>query len=239
MDWFGFLMEEFAFEGRKAILVFPKQADEARNWALKTEYWNAFPETEIQLLQAGFHVAYLQNTSRFAPDEDCRVKARFADFLRGKYALNERCVPVGMSLGGAHALRFAGFYPEKIRCLYLDAPVVDYASFPAKYGDYEGIWDNEFLKAHPNQMRETVGGYEKNPLFSLPILVKKGIPVVLAYGTADTVVPHEENAVKIIKAYAQDLDKLFFYEREGMGHHPHGFFMEKEPVVAKILEICQ
>ena len=42
--WNGFDTLEFEFEGKKAILVFPEQVDENRNWMLKTEYWDAFPE---------------------------------------------------------------------------------------------------------------------------------------------------------------------------------------------------
>lgn len=239
MEWYGFLAEEFEFEGRKAIVVFPQKADEAKNWALKTEYWDAFPETEIQLLQEGFHVAYLQNTSRFAPDEDCHAKARFADFLREKYALNERCVPVGMSCGGAHALRFAALYPHKICCLFIEAPVVDFSSFPAKFEDGNGIWEGEFLKTYPTQTRESVGLFEKNPIFSLPRLVENEVPIVMSYGTDDSVVPYEENGAFVEKAYEKKRELLFVYKREGQGHHPHGFGMNREPVVAKILELFQ
>ena len=55
--WHGFEAEEFEFEGRKAVLVFPKTPEAEGNWTLKTEYWNAFPETELALLNRGFHAA--------------------------------------------------------------------------------------------------------------------------------------------------------------------------------------
>ena len=64
--WHGFKSEAFEFEGYEAIIVFPKTPDEKKNWALKTEYWDAFPEEEIELLNRGFHVAWVDNVTRFA-----------------------------------------------------------------------------------------------------------------------------------------------------------------------------
>ena len=59
----GFEQKEFTFEGRKAVLVFPPQPEAHGNWLLKTEYWDAFPEIELEMLRRGYHLAYLQNTS--------------------------------------------------------------------------------------------------------------------------------------------------------------------------------
>jgi len=33
--WHGFESDEFEFEGRKAVLVFPRETDPGRNWLLK------------------------------------------------------------------------------------------------------------------------------------------------------------------------------------------------------------
>ncbi|GEM_PF-4632837 len=35
MLWNGFEAEEFSFEGKRAILVFPEQADRLKNWILE------------------------------------------------------------------------------------------------------------------------------------------------------------------------------------------------------------
>ena len=57
-------------------------------------------------------MAFLRNQTRFATREDCDAKARFAHFLRENYGLRDKCVPVGFSCGGAHAVNFCGAYPE-------------------------------------------------------------------------------------------------------------------------------
>jgi len=33
--WFGFDMECFEFEGKEAIIVFPEEPEENRNWTIK------------------------------------------------------------------------------------------------------------------------------------------------------------------------------------------------------------
>lgn len=47
--WNGFkrLDFEFEFEGREAIVVFPNEPLENKNWLLKTEYFDAFPNFEV------------------------------------------------------------------------------------------------------------------------------------------------------------------------------------------------
>ena len=123
--WNGFACEEFEFEGVKAIVVSPEQGTAVGRLALKTLYWNAFPEIEIDLLKNGYHLAYVQRESRFPTDEACHRSARFIKFVAEKYGLSEKCTLIGMSLGGAHAVRTAGFYPELVSCIHLDVPVLN------------------------------------------------------------------------------------------------------------------
>ena len=130
--WHGYRYTDFEFEGRQATLVFPEKPDEKMNWALKTEYQYAFIEEELALLGKGFHVAFLRNNSRFASKADCDAKARFCEFLHNEYGLREKCVPIGMSLGGAHAVNFAGFYPEKWPACISTRPYSPSSSMPRK-----------------------------------------------------------------------------------------------------------
>ena len=58
--WNGFRRIDFVFEGMEAILVFPKEPNANKNWLLKTEYFDAFPAFEIEMLQRGWHLAYVR-----------------------------------------------------------------------------------------------------------------------------------------------------------------------------------
>ena len=109
-EWNGYKCLEFEFKQRNAKLVCPKVACEGNKWLFKTEYFGAFPEFELEMLKKGFYVAYVQNKTRWHDELDDEIKADFFDFLVKEFGLNERCLPVGMSCGGMHAVYFAAKY---------------------------------------------------------------------------------------------------------------------------------
>ena len=231
MDWNGFECTEFDFEGYEATVVFPKIKIDNPVLSVKTEYFNAFPETEIALLKKGFYVAYIDNKNRWGTDEDLDRKARFMRFVTEKYQLNPKCVCVGMSCGGLIAIKLAAKYPELIACLYLDAPVLNYMSCPCGFGKGNPLSQNneEILNALGIDMPHLLA-YRDMPLDKLPLLVENRIPVVLVAGDSDHVVPFEENGKLLQEAYeSTDID-LEVYIKPGCDHHPHGL-EDTSPVV--------
>lgn len=236
-QWHGYGKEEFIFKGKKAIVVFPKHSDSKKNWALKTEYWDAFPETEIALLEKGFHVAYLQNISRFATREDCDNKEEFAKYLQQNYGLRDKCVLIGLSCGGAHAFNFAGYYPKRISCIFADAPVLNFCSYPGNFDseDCRNIWENEFVKAYPGIKRADLLGSDIHPLCKAHTIMKYNIPVILVYGTEDRTVIYSENGMLLEDIY-KEYDKFTVLRRNLQGHHPHGFPTEPAKIPDLIIQ---
>lgn len=238
--WHGFNGIRFEFEGREAILVFPHKADENRNWTLKMEYWDAFPNTELALLEKGFHAAYLKNESRFAPKSDCEAKDRFAEFLNREYGLSEKCVPVGMSLGGAHAMNFAGFFPERVAAMFIDAPVLNFASCPGNFrADFaKNTWKTEFEACYPGIRRaDLLTKFDNHPIGKTDIVLEHNIPIVMCYGDQDETVDYEENGAFLADA-CKDYDRFLLIKRENQGHHPHGL-SDPTPIVDFIIDACR
>lgn len=237
--WNNFKKTEFIFEGKNAILVFPEKADEKKNWMIKTEYWSAFPEREIDLLNKGFHLAYLQNDTRFATKEECDRRARFIDFMTEKYALRDKCVLVGMSCGGAHAVNFAGFYPDKTACIFIDAPVLNFCDFPGRMGDSEceKVWENEFLKAYPGITRSKLLNFDNHPIGKIGVLKAHKIPILMMYGTEDQTVYYNMNGRLLETEYDNSLLRII--QRKCQGHHPHGYCDNAEPITEFILNACK
>lgn len=235
--WYGYKKEEFVFNGKRAVVVFPKKADSNMNWALKTEYWGAFPETEISLLERGFHIAYLQNISRFATREDCDNKEGFADALQHRFGLRDKCVLIGFSCGGAHAFNFAGHYPKRISCIFVDAPVLNFCSYPGSFESAEcrSVWENEFKAAYPGISRADLLGSDIHPICKTHTVVEHGIPIILVYGTEDRTVVYSENGM-LLEDMCKDYDRLTVLKRSLQGHHPHGFPTEPEKVADIILK---
>ncbi len=225
-EWHGFKRADFRFEDRRAILVFPHTAGwGSGHWACKMEYFDAFPKLECDLLDAGFHLAYLENRNRWGCDADHDAKVRFAEYLKRQYGLSDRFVPVGMSCGGCHAVNFASRYPERVSVLYLDAPVLNFCSCPMGWGtgielDDGGGWEE--LKQAYGFTISTLLTYREHPMDRIPTLIRYEIPVVLVYGDSDPVVPYSENGKVLEEAYRDARLPLFCVGKPGCAHHPHG-----------------
>ncbi len=220
--WNGFKAEEFEFEGKQAIIVFPN-GEANGSWGLKTEYWGAFPDTEIEMLKRGYHIAWVQNITRFATREDCDIKARFVKHLSQKYGLKDKCVPVGMSCGGAHAVQFAGYHPESVECMFIDAPVLNFLSYPGKLkAGQDGVWENEFRVAYEGMERHMLFGSDIHPICRVNTLIEHKIPIIMLYGTEDQTVIYEENGALFALAYKDHPELLKVVPVGLRGHHPHG-----------------
>ena len=68
-NWNGYNIDEFYYDEKKAVVVKPNIKPNGR-WLYKTEYFGAFPEFEIAMLNKGYHVCYVATKTRWANDED-------------------------------------------------------------------------------------------------------------------------------------------------------------------------
>lgn len=222
--WMGFPCKSFQFEGMDAVVVMPQNPNGF--FALKTEYWGAFPEAiELPLLNEGFYLCYIKNGNRWGVDSDIDRKARFVRYVQEEYGLKTHCVPIGMSCGGLIAIKFAAKYPELVSCLYLDAPVLNYMSCPCGFGIGKPLGGNpdEILNALSLSSVSELLSYRDMPIDKLPYLIQNKIPVVMVAGDSDQVVPYCENGYLLEKAYKKNDIAIEVYIKPGADHHPHGW----------------
>ena len=219
--WYGFRRLDFLFEGMDASLVFPKQSDGQKNWLLKTEYFDAFPELELELVRRGWHLAYVKNVTRWCLEEDLERKARFVVYLTKEYGLRQQCVPVGLSCGGLIATKLAANFPDLVLALYLDAPVMNLLSCPAALGASQLSLMEEFTKATGIELAQLIC-YREHPIDKMHLLLENGIPIVMVYGDRDTLVPYEENGAILEDFYKKHGGVLLALRKENCDHHPHG-----------------
>ncbi len=235
VEYPGFRSEDFLFEGHAATVVFPEEGKASGGLAVKTEYQEHFLEAaELPLLRLGYHVCFLKNDNRFGREPDLDRKARFIRFVQKKYDLRKKCVPVGLSCGGMIAMLLAARYPELVSCIYIDAPVVNFMSWPCHFG--RGGNDNlsEILNAlHLSSVSELLACRDM-PLDKIPDLVSARIPVVMVSGDSDTVVPYHENGILLERAYKDAGLPIEVYIKPGGDHHPHGL-SDPKPVIDFIL----
>lgn len=220
-EWNGFRRLDFTFEERGAVAVLPEKTCAGGKWLFKTEYFGAFPSFEIEMLKRGYHLFYIKNISRWCLPDDIDVKARFSEFIIKEFSLNARCMPVGMSCGGMHAVYFAAKYPEYTAALYLDAPVLNLLSCPCGVGNASGEMYLEFARDTGMSVSELIN-YRNHPIDNVPRLLENHIPVFLVCGDSDNIVPYSENGAVLEKMYNDAGGVCFKVLKEGCGHHPHG-----------------
>jgi pimeloyl-ACP methyl ester carboxylesterase len=193
----------------------------------------------MKLLDHGFHLAYIKSRTRFGTKDDCDRKSRLICYLAEKYNLSKKCVPIGMSCGGAHAVNFAGRYPELVSCMYIDAPVLNFNDFPAKYNraEFHHIFDVEFNASYPGTKQYMLMNFPHHPLCHTEILIKNRIPILLVYGKEDATVLYPENGQLLVDAM-EGTGLVKVIEVKGRGHHPHGKLDDNAEIVNWILEHC-
>ena len=222
LTWNGYELLEFELMGRAAKLVLPKERAEGGPWLLKTEYFNAFPTLELAMLERGWHVAFITNQTRWHVDADDEAKAALAEFLEKEFSLAPKCIPVGMSCGGMHAIYFAATHPERVSAMYIDAPVVNLLSAPCCVGERTMLnaYD-EFVKATGMTVSDLIN-YRNHPYDRLPEIVAANIPIFMVYGDCDSMVPYKENGKPLYDYVTSHGGNITQIIKPGCDHHPHG-----------------
>ncbi|HEY1062559.1 MAG TPA: alpha/beta hydrolase [Daejeonella sp.] len=234
--WNGFEIIEFKFNGVDAKIVFPKKPNSTKNWIWRTQFWAHEPQTDIALLNQGFHVVYVDVVDLYGNTVALNRLSDFYNFLIKNFGLNKKTVLEGMSRGGLDAFNWASENTDKVFCIYVDAPVCDIKSWPGGLGKGQGSkndWE-KCLKAY-DLTELSVKDFKGIPLNNCLKLAKAKIPIISVCGDADTVVPFEENSLKLAEIYRAAGGKIELIVKKGIGHHPHSL-QDPKPIVDFILK---
>ncbi|MGG6314012.1 alpha/beta fold hydrolase [Paenibacillus macerans] len=132
--WKGHARTDFYFGGRECVVVAPREAAAGRPWVWRSEFFDAFADADMALLEQGWHIAYCRLSNLYGCPYAAEQMERFRAMLTAKYGLAPKPALFGFSRGGLYALRYAALYPQRVSALYLDAPVVDIRSWPGGQG---------------------------------------------------------------------------------------------------------
>ncbi len=64
-DWHGFTRHDFVHDGRKCIVVAPKEAAAGLPWVWRARFFGHEPQADIQLLKRGWHICYCDVAGMF------------------------------------------------------------------------------------------------------------------------------------------------------------------------------
>lgn len=240
-SWEGFDRYDFEFNGKPAIVVAPKQPWAGKPWAWRGEFFGAFANADAALVSKGFHLVYLGVPNLFGSPEAVAQWNGFYTELTGKYGLAKKVALIGLSRGGLYCYNWAAANPDKVACLYADAAVCDFKSWPGgklkHLGKGDGSaaeWRN-LLKAYNFKSDAEAIAYRGNPVDNLKPLADAHIPLLHIYGDADATVPWEENTGVVAERYRKLGGSITLISKPGVGHHPHGL-EDPTPIVGFILK---
>lgn len=231
-EWSGFRRFDFEVAGKPALVVVPDQPAAGRPWVWHGEFFGHKPAPDIALLKRGFHIAYLRVPDLLGAPLAVEHWNLFYQQMTDKYDLAKKVALVGLSRGGLYCYNWAIANPEKVACIYGDAPVCDFKSWPGGKGKGKGSsrdW-RLVLERYGFPDEAAALAYDKNPVDKLAPLATAKVPLLHVYGDADDVVPWTENTGLLAERYRKLGGSIELICKPGVGHHPHGL-EDSTPIV--------
>ena len=236
-SWNGFDRFEFPVDGLPVSVVTPDQPSPGRPWVWHGEFFGHKPDPDVALLERGFHIVYVRIPNLLgSPQAVDHWNTCFRE-LTGTYQLCRKVALVGLSRGGLYCYNWAIANPDRVACLYGDAPVCDFKSWPGGFGAGRGSprdWQlvKDLWQFASDEDAQAYGG---NPVDNLEPLARAGVPLLHIFGDADEVVPWDENTQLIAERYRALGGRIDLIRKPGVGHHPHGLD-DSTPIVEFITE---
>lgn len=235
-SFYGYDCADFTFEGRNAKVVKPRVVDAGKPWIWRARFWGHEPQTDIALLDRGFHLVYCDVAELFGNAEAIGLWNKFYRYLH-KAGLSDKVCLEGLSRGGVYVYNWAIENPKKVACVYADAPVLDLKSWPGGKGKSKGSpndWEI-FRKDYGLKSEEEALQFKGNPLDRVAKIVKGNFPMLHVVGDADDAVPVSENTEPFEKQVLALGGQLTVIHKPGIGHHPHSL-PNPTPIVNFILK---
>jgi lysophospholipase L1-like esterase/pimeloyl-ACP methyl ester carboxylesterase len=200
-EWKGCVRTDFYLQGREGLLISPKRSAPGKPWIWRTEFFDAFAQADMALVEMGYHLAYFRLSHMFGCPQAVELMESFRKNLVRQFDLSPKAALFGFSRGGLYAFHYAAAYPEGVACLYLDAPVLDVCSWPGGMGEGTGDRANwQACLAVYGWTEAEAEVYRHSLTDKVKAVAAASIPILIVAGDADEVVPMGENSSRLEKA---------------------------------------
>jgi pimeloyl-ACP methyl ester carboxylesterase len=234
--WYRYNRIDFRIDGKDCLVVFPKERTKGNPWIWRMRFFGNQPQADIAMLEKGYCIAFMDLKDMYGSPLALDYMDKFYSYLSKKYKLNTRMVLEGFSRGGLFAFNWAARHPDSVACMYVDAPVCDFKSWPAGLGKSKGSANDwEKLKKVYGLTEKEALQYKFNPVDNLAPLVKADIPIISVYGDSDKIVPVNENIGIVETRYKKLGGRIEVIIKHNAGHHPHSL-KDPSPIVNFITE---
>ena len=222
--WYGYCRTKFDFDGHAAWIVEPLTfPSEGTPWTWTMQWAEAYVDRTgvLDLLKRGYHHVTIDLFDTRMDEKGLAAAAVFQKFLVEEFGFAPKANLVGMSWGGFFSTRYAAAYPENVAKIYLDAPLLTFDGFGNPDYGRIGVWADR---------KPSKGVWADDP--EMPVnkagrIAAAGIPVLLVYGGADTVVPPKPNCETFAERFKAAGGSIIVNRRSLFGHHPHGLDPDK------------
>lgn len=201
--WKTFERHDFEFQGRQCRIIKPHKAALSKPWIWRARFPDWHTEADSILVSEGFHLVYINTNNKYGSPEAVSIWNDFYEFVRAEYDLNQKVALMGVSRGGLFVYNWAKENVDKVSCIYAEAPVCDFKSWPGGFGtgkgsqqDWQRIMDEYDFKDKMEAL-----AYSNNPLNGLDSLAAADVPIMHMIGLKDKVVPPDENTLPLVDKY--------------------------------------
>ena len=202
-EWHGFTRYDFQLDRRECRIIVPEKAAPGKPWIWRARFPDWHYQMDSILIRKGFHVVYIDTDYLFGSPKCVEIWESFYKYLTSQYGLNNKVALEGVSRGGLYVYNFAKKYPEQVSCIYAEAPVCDFKSWPGGKGFSKGdpeSWKS-VMTAYNFPTEKDALEYDDNPMDNLEKMAAAKVPVFHSIGLNDSIVPPEENTYKLINRY--------------------------------------
>ena len=238
-QWHGFTRTTFSFNSRTAWIVQPTNALAGKPWVWRAHFPDWHTDIDSILLTKGFHIAYINTNDMFGSPASMQIWDAFYNYMVAEKGFASKVALEGVSRGGLYIYNWAKRNPLKVSCIYAEAPVCDFKSWPGGKGISKGSpsdWELA-LKNYGFTEAEALA-YRDNPIDNLGGLAAVKVPILHSIGLNDKIVPNDENTFILINNYIKlggiaTVVPMTKGEQKLEGHH---FNIENPEKIASFIE---
>jgi sialidase-1 len=237
--WFNCERSIFSFEEKTAWLVKPAHPLPGNPWIWKAYFPDWHTDVDSVLLSRGFHLAYIEANDLFGNATAMQLWDKFYSYLVHVKRLAPKVALEGISRGGLYVYNWAKRNPLKVSCIYAEAPVLNFTSWPGGKGISKGsAYDWELLLKAYNLTEEQALAFNDQPYQHTDGLAACKIPLLHAIGLQDKIVPPAENTELLFNQYTKLGGITTFYpmtrgKQNLEGHH---FTIEHPESIADFIQ---
>ena len=223
--WRHFEKIEFKLDSIAAWYVKPKSSIKGNPWIWRAHFPTWHTEMDSILLERGFHVAYINTNNLYAHPKAMMVWDKFYNYLVNQKNFAPKVALEGVSRGALYVYGWAKRNPDKVSCIYTEAAVCDFKSWPAGKGKGKRAvneW-NKLLELY-GFTEEQAMQFNDQPKDNLETLAAFRVPLLHIINLKDSIVPNEENTFVLVNNYLRHggpatVIPMTRGEQELNGHH--------------------